>query len=236
MKVEGKITSATGASIGAFISAYDKASGQRVFSGKPLPDGSYELYLLEGRVYELAVDPEQDHVTFFSKSIDLTSDRIPQSEKLDIVLKPVQAGDEIDLSGVRFKPQSSELDHAAEADLKRLARMVKAATDLKVELQVLLTGYQEDSVQSSPDLTEITVDSIQSQIEMLDSAGQATMVDTIVVRTIYHNDRTEHQALSVMNFLLSEGVPSDRLLYFVNARPEAIEEKRGVLVKARLLK
>jgi hypothetical protein len=46
---------------------------------------------------------------------------------------------------VSFKPGSTEFDVAAEAELKRLARMIKANSERKFEIHVLLNGYDEDS-------------------------------------------------------------------------------------------
>src|SRR5690349_12760882 len=206
MKVEGKVTDPAGAPIPAYISIFDLKNNARVFNGRPNADGSYFAYLLEGTRYEMAVDPEQSNITFFSKQFDLTSDKIPQKEKANITLKLPASGDEIVLEQVRFKPNSSILETSSETELKRLARVVKANPTLKFEIQVLLNGYLEDSVQSVSDLTEVTVDSIQAQYDEIDSLGQIYKKDTVIVRTTFHNDRTHKQADSIIAYLVSQGI------------------------------
>ncbi len=95
MKVEGKITDENGAAIPAYITIMDLVNSKRVHSARPAADGSYFLYLREGSKYEMSVDPEQSKISYFARQFDLTADKIPQREKINVVLKQPVPGDEL---------------------------------------------------------------------------------------------------------------------------------------------
>lgn len=228
MKVEGKITDAAGAAVPAYIAVTDLATAKRFYSGRPAVDGSYFFYLKEGTQYELAFDPEESNFTFSSRRLDLTSDKIPQKEKVNVTLKPLAKGDELILDLVQFKPNSSELTVESTAELKRLVRIAKANPNQKLELHVLLHGYAEDSVKSS-DLSELRQDTLVTRFQDIDSLGQLVERDTVLVRTIYHNDRTVAQAQRIIEFLISQGIPQENLSYLVNAIAAPPEKKRLVV-------
>ena len=98
------------------------------------------------------------------------------------------------------------LEPTSENELKRLVRLIKANPQLNFEIQVMLNGYEEDSVRSSDDLTEVLVDSIKTQIDDIDSLGQLYKRDTIVSRTLYHNNRTQLQANSIVEYIAKSGI------------------------------
>jgi hypothetical protein len=233
MKVDGKVTDPNGAQIPCYLSVTDLTTTKRVYSGRPNADGSFLVYVMEGSKYELAIDPEQNGVSYFTKVFDLTTDKIPQVEKLTATLKPLAAGDELTLEAINFQPNSSTIDVAASGnELKRLARVVNGNPSLKFEIQVLLSGYLEDSVQSSPELTEVVYDSILAQYDDIDSLGQLYQRDTIVVKTTYHNDRTLKQAQAIVDHLTKQGVPEGNLGVFGNAIPAALPENKKLTIKA----
>ena len=172
MKVEGKITDPAGAPVSAYIAAWDLNTNTRFYNGRPAADGSYFFYLREGTQYELSIDPEQSNITYFSRQFDLTTDKTPQKEKVNVSLKPIASGDEMPLDLLTFKPYSSDLIEKSMTEVKRLARLIKANPTMKFEIQVMLNGYVEDSVKSNNDLTEMTIDSITMKYDDIDSLGQ----------------------------------------------------------------
>lgn len=232
MKIEGKITDDASAPIPAYITIMDVSNLKRVYSGRPLTDGSYFVYVREGSKYEMSIDPEQSKISYFAKRFDLTTDKIPQREKVNAVLKQPSVGDELSLDLVQFIPETSQVDPTSEAELKRLIRVVKANPQLNFEIQVMLDGYVEDSIKSTPDLTEVTVDSIHTTIDDIDSTGQLYKRDTIVVKNRYHNDRTQAQALSIREYLIKLGADSKNLTTFHNAKPALVPEDKKLMVKA----
>jgi hypothetical protein len=232
LKLEGVITDATGApAAAAYASVTDLKTAKRFYSGRPdARDGSFFVYLKEGSTYELSIDPEQGNVTYYSRRYDLTGNPSLNTQKVKVALKTIAVGDEIELDAIRFKSHSSELDDPS-AELRRLSRLVKSSPQLSFELQVLLAGYEEDSIQSGPDLTEVSIDSVIMQIEDIDTLGQLYSRDSLIVKTTYHNNRTQKQAETLLNELVALGVDRNNLSYFVNVRPEAVLENRRTSVR-----
>jgi hypothetical protein len=232
MKVEGTISDASGELLPAYITVTNLIDGKRVFSGRPSSDGSYFFYVREGSKYEFSVDPEQSKIGYFTKVLDLTSEKIPQREKINVTLKQPFPGDELSLHGVQFKAFTAQLESLSDSEMKKLARLMKANDDLNFEIQVLLEGYEEDSVRSSPDLTEIMIDSIHAQVDGVDSLGQLYKRDTLITRTTYHNNRTQQQANAIVEYLVASGINSDKLKTLTKAIPAALPENRKLIVKA----
>lgn len=233
MKLDGKVTDAAGNPVPAYISIVDISRKKNFYTGRPYADGSFIVYVMEGSKYELAIDPEQDAVSYFTKQLDLTTDRIPQVEKVSAVIKPLAVNDEFPLDMISFKPYSSVVDAPASApELKRFMRLVKGNPNVKFEIQVLLSGYVEDSVRSSPDLTEVLYDSIHAKYDDIDTLGQLYERDTVIVKTTYHNDRTWQQAQAIAKYLVSQGAAESNFGYFGNAIPAALPEQRKLTVKA----
>lgn len=208
MKVEGKILGADGGSVASYIAVTDLRTNKPVYARKTAQDGSYFFYLPEGSRYEMSVDPEQSKYTFYSKYIDLESDKIPQKEKINVTIKTPQPGDEIPLNLVAFDSNSTDLNQLARQELGRLSRLVKANPDLSFEIQVTMEGLKSDSIRSSPDLTEMKIDSVIVE-------GDSTSYT--IAKTTYHNDRTLQQAEAINNFLNKEGILPDQLSFVVNA-------------------
>jgi hypothetical protein len=232
MKIEGKVTDQSGAPTVAYIAAYDLLNGKLFYNSKPSADGSFILYLKEGSRYDLSIEPEHSNLTYFSKTFDLTTDKIPQWEKVTAIIKPVTPGDEFTLEQTSFKPMTSELDMSVSTnELKRLNRLLVGNPQAKAEVQVMLKGYEEDSVQSAPDLTEVIYDSIASQYQIADTAGVVVSRDTVIVKTLYHNNRTEQQAMAIAYYFVSQGIPAERFSIITNAIPASTPEEKKLLIK-----
>lgn len=231
MKIEGTVTGEDNQPMPSYITITNLDNGKRVYSGRPAADGSYFVYIQEGSKYEISIDPEQSKFTYFAKHFDLTTDKIPQREKVSATLKTPVPGDELLLNAVQFKPSSSELEPTSETEIKRLVRFVKANPQLNFEVQVLLNGYEEDSIRSSPDLTEVVMDSIHLKVDDIDSLGQLYKKDTVVTKARYHNDRTQAQANSIVEYLVKLGTNRDNLIIVTNAIPAVLPEDKKLTIK-----
>jgi len=231
MKIEGFVKDASNAAVPAYLSVTDRSSNKRTYSGRPAADGSYMFYLREGSVYEFDVDPEQSKWTFFSKSLDLTGDKIAQRERLNVTLRQPVVGDEIPLVMVASKTGTT-LDVAGTDELKRLVRVSKANPQLKFEIQVSMTGYLEDSVQTNPDLTEIRQDTIKLQVAAVADSTMASSQDSLKIKSVYHNDRTLALATQILAFVTSQGGDAQRFTYKTAAVAAAPGEEKKVSVKA----
>ncbi len=216
MKVEGRVSGPSNLA-SPYVSLIDARTQQRLVNTRPTKDGAFVLYLVEGNVYNVVIDPEEDNFNFFSHRYDLTSEKISTLEKLNATLKPVTAGDAIELAGVQFKESTSEMVEASKTELRKVARMINGSPSLKFDVEVSLYGYKQDSLQSDPDLTEIVTDSV-----MMDSV--------MIAKHTYHNDRTQQQALEIVNYLIEQGVPANRVLPASKVF-EAVPEERKTLIR-----
>jgi len=235
MKVEGKIVAENPAA--AYISVYNQKD-QRVFNGRPYTNGSFTIYLKEGDIYDLSVEPEKDNFTFYSKKFDLTGENLSISGNETITLKPLAHGDVIELNGLSFKPLSSELTAGSTQELRRLVRMIKGNPSYKFNIEVSLFGLQQDSVKSTPELTEVTSDSIKIAVphQVIDSlvtppTTKTVMHDSIRVKHTYSNDRTANQGLEVVNYLVSQGIAGSSFTLTHNAVAEPVLQNRKTVVK-----
>lgn len=233
MKVEGKMVGLENLA-SPYITLFDTKTHQRLTSTRPTKDGSFTLYLIEGGTYQVAVDPELDNYTFFTKEYDLTGEKISTLEKLEVPLKPMAAGDVVELTGVSFKPHTSDLDDRSKSELSKVARLINGNPSLRFNLEVDLYGYQKDSVASDPDLTEIIEEPIHFTITktLTDSTGTSKVVtsDSTAVKKTFHNDRTQHQALEVVNYLIAQGVGANRVMP-ASQLYGAIPEERKTIVR-----
>ncbi|MEJ7643222.1 MAG: hypothetical protein WKF87_01390 [Chryseolinea sp.] len=232
MKVEGSVKASNNSPVPAYIAVTDVGSGKRVFSGRPNADGNYMFYLMEGARYEMSVDPEQNNMTYYSRQIDLTGEKILQKERVNVILGLPVAGDELPLNLVEFKPATTELKATSHSEIKRLMRIAKANPELLFEIQVSMTGYRQDSLRSDPDLTEIRIDSVVSQLAHVDSLGVLTKRDTVFTKELFHNDRTANQAQAILDFIVKTGGDSRSFSYKTMAIPASPPDERKVTVKA----
>lgn len=237
MKIEGKVVDDTGQPLQAYVSLIDTSTGERVYNGRPEGDGTFLLYAMEGGLYELGVDPEHGNRNYFSRTFDLTVDPIPQVERVHAVLKPIQPGDEWPLPGISFREHSAEIDLASsQRELQRLVRVLTSNPDMDFEVEVTLEGYQEDSLQSHPDLTEVKIDTVHWMYIDIDSLGQLYERDTASVNVVFHNDRTQDQVYAVIEYLVSHGASEGQLMGYASAVPAILPEERRTTVKARAAK
>jgi hypothetical protein len=244
MKVEGKISGLENPS-SAYVSVFNQKDQSRVYNGRPVKDGSFIVYLKEGGVYDLSVEPEQDNFTFYSKEFDVTGEKLSALEKISVNLKQISAGDEIELPGVSFKPYGKTILPNSTQELRRLTRIIKGNPTLKFNIDVTLVGLLEDSLQSNPDLTEIQADTthipvtytLHSDTLAMDSLAVAVdsvttaVRDSIVVKVTYHNNRTEQQSQAVKSYLIGQGVAAGALSTSFKAILEAVPENRRTKVK-----
>jgi hypothetical protein len=236
MKVDGRVTDSDGKPVAAYISLVDTGTGQRIYNGRPNSDGSFLLYAMEGNRYELAIDPEHGDKSYFSKILDLTKEPIPQVEKVRAVLKPLVEGAELVLDGISFRENTSEIDlQNSERALQRLARIVTSNPGLRFEVEVMLEGYEQDTIQSNPDLTEMFMDTVYWKYIDIDTLGQLFERDTASLKSVYHNDRTQQQAQSIIDYLVSRGAKQENLVGLANALPAVAPESKKTLIKARII-
>lgn len=210
MRIEGKILGADGAPAKAYYGLFDLKTGKRIANGQPGADGSFMVYAIEGSMYQLQVDPEQESLTYFTKIFDLTKD-VRAWEKINPVLRPLTAGDSFELTTFMVDPGTGKFDERlAAGELKSLKRLIEGYPQQSFGLQLEMTGYRED-VNQQPDLTEIKTTVATQKFSFTDSTGAVVERDSFVTVNIYHNDTTAKRIEEVNAMLAGSGIPLSRL-------------------------
>ncbi|MEQ9592661.1 MAG: hypothetical protein RLN86_08690 [Cyclobacteriaceae bacterium] len=201
MKIEGLVTGISDPS-SVYVAVFNQADQSRVYNGRPEKDGSFSLYVSEGNIYDLSVEPAQDTFTFYSRVFDLTGDRIPFVETIEAPIEPISQSTEIDLSGIAFEPFSPKLSKFSAQELRRLVRLIKGNTDHRFQIEVTLNDYQSDSVRSSADLSELTIDTLHFEVErqVLDTVRMDSLLAAVNKADSLSNsaDSTNANATSII--------------------------------------
>lgn len=233
LRIDGKVNDPT---IPAYVLVNDLNKGKLVYNARPDKDGTFTAFLVEGSIYELAIEPENGSVIYNSKLFDITEGFPRPFERYTATVKQAAENDEVPLNAISFKPNTSTIEKtvAFTNELRRFSRLLKSNPGMMAEIQIELQGYVEDSIQSSPDLTETRIDSVEYYFDEIDSSGQLYTHDTIMAEYTYHNDRTVKQAEAIIEQLVAAGCSRDAIAYVTAVKPEAILENRKLLVKAVL--
>jgi hypothetical protein len=108
-----------------------------------------------------------------------------------------------------------------------------------VKLDSLLIVINErDSlkqVQTKTDSTNVALDDDTTFMAQIDSirkiAFKTVMVDSVAIKKTYHNNRTEAQAKSIIDYLIKEGATAQNISFTNKAIPEGVAENRKTKVK-----
>lgn len=163
VKMEGSVAGISNPG-SPYVAVFNQKTQINIINSRPDKNGDFTFYLKEGARYDVSVEPETDEYTFYSKVYDFTGDRIPMFEQMNATLKPVTKGTEIELA-IDFRPYTSQIAESSGQELRRLARLVKGNSNHKFSIDVTLAGYVSDSIKSSPDLTQVQIDTIHFTIE-----------------------------------------------------------------------
>lgn len=230
LRIEGQLAGPRDLSA-AYVTVYNIDDQEKVFATQPAKDGSFLAYLTYGHRYEISVEPAIDHYTFFSRTFDLHSEENAMIEKLHVVLTPTESDAVLDLEGIQYEPETSNLKPASNQEIGRLVRLMRSNPEKSFAIEVTLYGYLEDSLRSVADLTEIAYDTTRIPITyQVDSVTTATR-DSVIIHHRYHNDRTLEQARALATALVKEGIPAGKLACSGTAIKEALPEKRRTEVQ-----
>ncbi len=230
LRLEGAVTGPPDLS-SPFVTIFNRDEQRKMSFQRPGKDGSFVAYLTYGHEYEISIEPAEDQYFFFSRTFDLRGETNAMVDKVRAVLNRVESDAVLDLEGIRFDPGGTTLSPVSSPEIDRLARLMRGNNERSYAIEVTLYGYQEDSLRSDPDLTEVAYDTTRLSITYaLDSVTTATR-DSLVVSARYHNDRTLGQAKSVAAALIKIGIPANKLACSGTALKEALPEKRRTEVQ-----
>jgi len=164
--IQGTATDAeTGAPATAWIQAYDVNSNEMKYSSKiNSKDGSFVIMLAAGPVYDFSIYPQDNNTTFFSQLMDLEVIAKSHRETMEVSLTPLQSGIIMDLRVIRFEDYKTDLKDESNLELRRLMRLMQKNPGIKFEIGAFIDEVLTDSVQSSPDLTEVIIDTIFHEV------------------------------------------------------------------------
>ena len=237
--IEGNVhDEITNKPIKSFVQVYDVSNWERLFVQKTDENGDFNLILPSGLVYDVYIQESTLKHTFYSESLDLRNVAKFNRQSIHAKVKKLNPGIGFVMEGVTFKPISSTLEPYSLKELDRLQNLLKSNASLNLEIAVFNKNYKSDSVRSSEDLTELIVDTIISQKQVVDSVlivqepvselvdsvllvktpepkynYTERMVEVKVIKKTYHNDRTKKQAEEVYEYLLKKGVSKYRMSY-----------------------
>ncbi|MEO1050243.1 MAG: hypothetical protein AAFX87_06445 [Bacteroidota bacterium] len=238
MRIEGKVVDAgTGEPLEAYIRVYNLDTRERIWNLATDNQGDFNLTLKEGANYDLAIEPRDPNYKFYSKLYELEEMRFAGRDEFEATLNTVNSGDQFVLDGIQFKPFTAELDDKSTYELRRLTRMVRNYADNRFEIAAYIDEFKTDSIQSDPDLTEVIIDTLIIEPEVIeyDSLNEISELDAdslayeeeevydslaiesspepaYTLKYTYHNDRTQKQAQAVVDYLVSRGIPAENIV------------------------
>lgn len=240
--VEGSVRNLkTNKPVESFIQVYDESNWERLFVQRTNREGDFNLILPSGTAYNVYVQESSLNHTFYSKSIDLRQATKFSRKTINAKLEKLTPGVSLFMERIAFKPYTSEFESYSLQELERLESLLKSNGALQLRIAAFNKNYKSDSIRSDKDLTELIVDTLITQKEVIDSIliVQDNPIDsvmnkdsvmvvkevepqytiqkrTVEVRTIkktYHNDRTDEQAKVIYQYFIDNGIPKNRISY-----------------------
>lgn len=108
-----------------------------------------------------------------------------------------------------------------------------------VKLDSLLTLINDKRSAGNMESDSVIAAMDEKFMDQIDSLRKNTLktvtVDSITLKKTYHNNRTEAQAKTLIQYLISKGAPAANLSYTNNALPEPVAENRRTVVKLKVV-
>lgn len=125
--------------------------------------GRNKLILPEGSKYLVFFKPRHAAMKFHTQVIDVTALDRTEIWNDPIEITRANSGDEMILDGIKFKSQDPYIDGQSDELITALTNLITGHTDKTFSIDVVMTNYMEDSVQTE-DLTEVLIDSIKIEL------------------------------------------------------------------------
>ena len=132
LRINGSVTGVT--ENPAYISAYEKFSGNKLYGTRTDMQGVFQLFLAEGSAYYLVADPADDHLKFDSRNIDLRTGPINVAEKMSFSLNTVKTGDEFIINGIETDSLNGNLLPGSIQILNRIGRLLQGNPQLNFSM------------------------------------------------------------------------------------------------------
>ncbi|MGK7391774.1 MAG: hypothetical protein ACNS60_15590 [Candidatus Cyclobacteriaceae bacterium M2_1C_046] len=202
-KITGKVLTGDNSISGAEGIVFD-AVNRSTFIRFPVDNtGTFSLALPEGTTYDVSINPSDKNYWYFSKLYILDSVPSRDRETVKVVFEKIETGKPLTNENLIFKANSAEVSDASSFELRRLTALLNAQPDLNLKVVTHLYDYQEDSIASDPDLTEIRRDTVYERINKLIPQDHLTtsVKDTVWLDSLLTNGIVltgEYDTLMVM--------------------------------------
>lgn len=166
--------------------------------------------------YDLTVFPVNKGYFYHSSLIDPKS--TPQIKEIRLLsLKP---GVAISLHGFTFNEKSDIMSGKPELD--KVVKILKDNPEINIEIGIDMPIITLDTLQT-PGLTELKIDTlvtneiITKEVEVIEPDSTVSIevlkdtIEVIVIKKTFHNDRTEKDAGKIKEYLISKGIPEQRI-------------------------
>lgn len=191
-RVSGKIANNAGESIVADLKVFEVSGRKRLINETTDEDGTFSFVLVEGNIYDVSLEPKDVNLQYFSKIYDLQKVPSRDRENLSVTAAPYQLNTPHINENIIFQPQKAEIEEKSVFEVRRLAALLRANPDWKVNVASILFDYKEDTVLSDPDLTEVRTDTLLQPVnkivpsELINSGIRDTLhLDSLQVNGAY---------------------------------------------------
>ncbi len=209
MRIQGKISDTDGEPINAQLTIFNIDERDRLWNEKVGKAGEFAIVLKEGSAYDLSVFHTEPGYMYYSKLYDLEEIGPRDKERLNIKLQPLQVGGEFPLD-ILFEPGSSEVKDISTYELRRLGDFIRKTPSMQAELLIEQSAYVEDTVQSSPDLTEIRVDTIWYDEPVIDMTLVDEGYDSLM--RMIEADWPQHYEITIDSVIYTSQLTPDSLI------------------------
>ena len=161
MRIQGEVVGADGEPVNADLTVFNVGDRDRLWNEKVGKQGEFAIVLKEGSVYDISID--EPGYLYYSKIYDLTEEvGARDKESIRIALKPIQAGTTF-ASDILFEEYSAKVSDNSIFEMRRISDLMRKNPSMKIEIEVTQNKYQEDSLRSNADLTELRIDTLLSE-------------------------------------------------------------------------
>ncbi|MDN5200141.1 OmpA family protein [Fulvivirgaceae bacterium BMA10] len=249
------IDEVSGEPIKAFVQVYDANSQKRVqYARTSEHNGHFQMIFPVGDAYDFSVVSLDKEHFYYSKIYYKDSLDSSIKEKIEVPLKRIKPGLNFVSQNIVFEPNSAALRPESNLELRRLMKILKDHPNINLEIGIHTDEVLRDSIYregltemsvdtvylAQPEIPNYDTDSASTSVEMEEDStftthSEESVTEAYELKYTYHNDRTQKQAETLLNYFIDKGVPPDRLSIsgFGDSQPLTTNDTYGNRMKNR---
>lgn len=122
--------------------------------------GKFFVMIKGDGIYDFSVITRKNNHLYHANLYDLHHLQQSLIEEINLELEPARTGEKMILNAIQFEPYSAIITPESEIAFKRLIKFMKDNRALKMEIGVHIEEVVRDTIRSSPNLTEVDIDTI----------------------------------------------------------------------------